>query len=226
MYQKLRVVERKALRAILKLRSGTANDLILHELRRGDIISKIRDRQYKFYRKIRDIPDGEAIVQNVLEICKNDRIIKYYESLHDHNNVDDINEREARIHISTKSLTKYYAEMNFSKISVIYCSFLDDNLRSIITRWRLSNHDLNIQKGRYNSESERKERQERVCALCNVLEDEQHVIFDCKKYNDLRVKYMDLLTETGNIKQFLDPTLENTCRTATFILEVEAHRKK
>ena len=85
---------------------------------------------------------------------------------------------------------------------------------------------MNIQKGRYNNESERKERQERVCALCNVLEDEQHVIFDCKKYNDLRVKYMDLLTETGNIKQFLDPTLENTCRTATFILEVEAHRKK
>ena len=223
----MRVIERKAIRAILKVRSGTANDLILHELRRGDIVSRIRDRQFKFYRKICDIPAGDAIVQNVLEICKHDSIITYYENLHDHNYNDDIKEREVRIHASTKSLTEYYVAMNFNTRNAIYCSFIDDNLRGIITRWRLSNHDLNIQKGRYESESnKRQDRQERICVSCNVLEDEEHVIFQCERYNNLRAKYVDLLNETVNIKGFLDPKLKNIIETANFILEVEAQRKK
>ena len=55
--EKLRVIERKALKAILKVKAGTSNDLVYHELRRGDIISKIKDRQYKFFQKVSHLQD-------------------------------------------------------------------------------------------------------------------------------------------------------------------------
>ena len=51
-YEKLRKIERKVLETILKVISGTTNNLIYHELRRGDIVSKIKDRQYSYFQKI------------------------------------------------------------------------------------------------------------------------------------------------------------------------------
>ena len=58
-YDKLRLLEKKVLKAILKVKSGTTNDLVYYELRRGDIVSRIKDRQCKFYEKLKEIPTGE-----------------------------------------------------------------------------------------------------------------------------------------------------------------------
>ena len=48
-------------------------------------------------------------------------------------------------------------------------------LTTDIIRFRLGTHDLPIEKGRWS----RLKRQERICAMCNVLGDEKHVLFDC-----------------------------------------------
>ena len=53
------------------------------------------------------------------------------------------------IHASKNSLTKYYLDMMFVNKSCIYGSFINDELRGIISRRRLSNHDLKIELGRY-----------------------------------------------------------------------------
>ena len=60
---KLRKIELKALKAILKLKKGTTNDLVYHELRRLDIISKIKDCQYKFFDKLVNTDASDATIR-------------------------------------------------------------------------------------------------------------------------------------------------------------------
>ena len=137
-----------------------------------------------------------------MNLCKDTTIIKYYENLHDHNVVDDINEREARIRASTSSMMIYYVDLISDEKSCIYDSFLCDDVRYLITRWRLSNHNLMIEKGRRQDIP----REQRVCDTCEVLEDERHVIFQCPRYNDIRQQHEGLLQRRYNIELFLNPT--------------------
>ena len=47
----------------------------------------------------------------------------------------------------------------------------------------ISNHELNIETGRYNKIS----RCDRICPVCSVdIEDEIHFLFDCAKYSSIR----------------------------------------
>jgi len=39
--------------------------------------------------------------------------------------------------------------------------------------------------------------QRRMCTLCNNLEDEFHLLFECKAYNDIRVKYIKRYYRVG-----------------------------
>ena len=147
--KQLKVIETKALKCILRVKKGTTNDLIYHELRRGDIICKIKDRQYSFYKKLSSMPENNAVVQNIMQICEHSRFLSYYKELHNDNFVNDIKKRQENIKTSTNSMTKYYATMNFVNKNDIYTSYLCDHYRYIITRWRLSCHDLKIETGRY-----------------------------------------------------------------------------
>ena len=54
--KKLIDVEMKALKSILKVKSGATNDLILHELRRCSVIAKVKDWQFKFFEKVKSLP--------------------------------------------------------------------------------------------------------------------------------------------------------------------------
>ena len=209
------------LKTILKVKSGTITDLIFHELRRGDILSKIKDRQSKFFKKILELHDGDAIVKDVVKLCENDEMICYYKRLNDNNYERDIKTRAERIINSTASMCKYYVEMNFIPYSCIYNSFVNDYHRAIISRWRLSNHDLRIEKWRYSGV----EREDRKCDFCNVVEDEEHVIFMCPRYNDIRINYQTLLRKNNNIKLFLSPSYTDIRETSELLHEVEAFRK-
>ena len=97
--------------------------------------------------KVSQLPQDDAIV---LDICKNNEIITYYSSLHNHNYIDDINTREAKLNAANSSLSNYYIGVVFLNKSCIYNSLFNDELRVIITRWRLRNHELLIATGRYS----------------------------------------------------------------------------
>ena len=222
MYDKLRKIEKKVLKTILKVKSGTTNDLVYHELRRGDIVSRIKDRQHKFYKKLKELPRDEAIVSKPFDLCKDLSIVKYYENLHDHNLADDITEREERIRSSTSSMMIYYVKLVSDEKSCIYDSYLCDEARCSITRWTLSNHDLNIEKGRRRDIP----REQRVCDTCEVLEDEQHVVFHCPRYNEVRQRHQELMQRRHSIELFLNPTFETAIETSNFIREVESLRKR
>ena len=175
----------------------------------------------KFFKKLSQLPHGEAIVSIIIALCNDDVIDKYYKNLHDHNYTDDIAEREVRIRTSNSSLCQYYVNMEFDEKSCIYDSFVHDDDRHILTRWRLSNHDLQIEKGRYKGIC----RDERLCDLCEVLEDEHHAVFVCAKYEVIRQRFRGLLDKNNDIKLFLNPTYTQISDTAKFLREVEALRK-
>ena len=62
--------------------------------------------------------------------------------------------------------------------------------------------DLAIETGRYN----RTPREERLCSLCDVVEDEQHVLFSCRAYNTVRTQFTKLLAEHPTPRDLLNPT--------------------
>ena len=94
--KQLKVIETKALKYILRVKKGTTTDLVYHE-QRDDIICKIKGRQYSFYKKLTSMPENNAVVQNIIQICEHSRFLSYYKELHDDNNVNDIKKRQENI---------------------------------------------------------------------------------------------------------------------------------
>ena len=67
--------------------------------------------------------------------------------------------------------------------------------RTALTKIRLSNHDLMIEKGRHRDLDEN----ERLCPFCdNVVENEQHFILECGTFRALRVDLLAKVTESSN----------------------------
>ena len=71
-----------------------------------------------------------------------------------------------------------------------YLSIINDrNLRVILTKFRLSDHELNVEKGRHKNIK----RQERLCPCCSLkkqIENETHFLLECPYYNNLRQRFM------------------------------------
>lgn len=60
--------------------------------------------------------------------------------------------------------------------------------RSALAKLRISNHDLNIERGRYRNVP----RDDRLCELCqeSLIESEYHFVQVCKAYSLLRAQYL------------------------------------
>ena len=218
--KKLRLAEQKALRSILQVKKGTSIDLLYNELKRPDIISKVKDSQYKFYQKVLNLNEEEAVVKSILELCKDTPIVCYYESLLPDNKQKNILERETRISHADTSMLQYYASIvNISEKSNIYCNFIDDRYRKVITRWRLSNHKLRIETGRYHIPYI--ERADRKCFVCDVVEDEHHAIFLCPSFMLIRQNYETLLEKYPSITMFLNPNAEDLYDVARFLSDID-----
>ena len=102
-------------------------------------------------------------------------------------------------------LAYYSAQDDVRNKCTIYSNYIDDRLRTVITRWRLSNHKLLIETGRYLVPPI--PRNDRVCANCNILEDEEHVIFYCPLFYDVRRKYIHTLNKYDTIMKLFNPEL-------------------
>ena len=197
------------MKSILGIKSGTSNDLIHHEINHPDIIAIIKDRQFKFAEKIKQLGKGEALVKEIWDMCVIDDeptgMRRYYEEIRDGNCVHDVNARKERIDNSDESMcTRYKTICGIEPCSMLYQSCLDDTKRKTITRWRLSSHKLRIETGRYSRPYT--ERENRLCQICNVVEDESHAIYDCKAHNIIRERYKDMMNlESRDLKQLLNP---------------------
>ena len=217
--KRLLLTERKILKRILNVKKGTPDDLIYHELQRGDIVSKIKDKQCKFFKRISSLNNEDAILKSFTGICSDTGIIQYYNNLHDqHVELNKI-ERYNRILNSDTTMATRYRNMNLFNFSTIYNTYLNDKFRTVITRWRLSNHRLRIETGRYCHPII--PHNERICLDCRTVEDENHVIFNCPRFANERNEYHDLILKNDTIENFLNPTSSDTIRTAKFLIKID-----
>ena len=174
------MTERKALKRILGIKSGTTNDLIYNELNIPDLKCLIMNRQYNFFMKLMNMQENQAIAKSIWLLYKGNRIsalrntmISYYSNLQKCPAQLNIQDRKIRIESSPNSMCIRYK--NITKMirpNLLYNSMVDDIQRTIITRWRLSCHSLYIETGRYKTPPI--PRNDRVCIICAILEDEHH----------------------------------------------------
>ena len=120
------------------------------------------------------------------------------------------------------SLIVYYRNIVGLENSCIYSHYINDYYRIIITRWRLSSHKLMVEVGRHRRPIV--PREERVCSMCGVLEDEQHVIFICPLYDNIRNKYEEVFANR-TIAKFLNPDSNMVVSTARLLYGIEKLRK-
>ena len=227
----LLATERKALKSCLGIKSGTQTDLIYHEIFRSDIIAVIKDRQFNFAEKIKKVGKDEALMKEIWDMCQVDNqptsLRQYYENAGDKNSDRNKSERRLRIETSEQSMcVRYRGIVGLEHCSTLYDSCLDDRRRKTITRWRLFSHKLRIETGRYSRPFT--ERDQRVCKLCKVVEDEVHAIFDCDAHRLIRDKYKDILKlQDITIQQLLNPTSVNGAKNlALFLDEIEENMKE
>ena len=83
-----------------------------------------------------------------------------------------------------------------------YLDILENRkLRNAFCRLRISSHPLKIEAGRYNKPKPIP-REERICTLCNVLDDEPHFLISCKKYDSKRAEMLTKLKKGIIVKYF------------------------
>ena len=221
--EKILRIERQALKRCLGVKSSTPNDLLYIELDQADIIANIRDRQYKFYQKLMSLEEDSAVILDVLEMCKDLQIMKYYDELHGEHKCDNLQEKKNSCTIDEGTYKLRYREItDLQYCPALYESFMREDLRMIITRWRLSCFELAIETGRYKGIP----REERLCVFCNVIEDEQHAIYHCKAYDNIRREYRELIEENPTVKKFLNPkNKEMANRVGSYLKLIEDERR-
>ena len=221
--EKVLVIERKALKRCLGVKSCVSNDILYVELNKADIISSICDRQHKFFQKVMDFDESEALVRNVINLCSELDIIKHYERLTGKQKESDIKLRKENIANATESMKlRYYMLTSNAYCSSVYDSFMKEEYRILITRWRLSCFDLKIETGRYKGIP----REERVCPICDVVEDEEHVIFNCRAYNTIRTQFTELLEENRTIQDILNPRSKEMAEEVGLMIKLIEERRR
>ena len=234
-------MERKALKCCLGVKSSVPNDIVYHELNICDVITKIRRLQHTFFAKIMTLEHEEAIVRQLVEklmtdedYCNNeDSFLAYYLHLLGDSNTtpnerikNNITERRNRLrNEETTRVTTYRQITNLEYNKVLYESFINDELRIAITRWRLSCHKLRIETGRYTYPIT--PRDERLCKMCRTVEDETHALFNCSAHTFIRMKFFSLLCKYTTVSHLLNPqTSEDMKQTGTYIIEIEKNMEK
>ena len=78
-----------------------------------------------------------------------------------------------------------------------YLTIINDvNKRRSFTRFRISNHKLMVESGRYQNIL----REERICQICNLneVETENHFLTSCNAYENIRQDFLETLANDTN----------------------------
>ena len=220
--QEMLLMERTALKRCLGVKASTPDDIIYTEVNRANIVNRIKEQQHQFFNKLATL-DGAAIVCDILEMCAELDVVRYYNELTNRHCEDELQERKERMNEAESTYIKRYVDLTSQEYChAIYESYLREDLRIIITRWRLSCIPLEVETGRYKGV----ERENRLCPFCNVLEDEEHALFHCEAYEEIRRNSRELLEENQTLKELLNPKDKDTAhRLGCYLKQIEVRRK-
>ena len=179
----------ECLRLLLGVRKTTAGDLCLMEANLPSLAAHTKRSQLKLIRKLRnereDMADDPFHHAWHLAREANSPMARYILTLDNHNPEQERETLKKRIENSerTKYIT-YRSQMNpaLNMHPMYRDAALPENERIVTTKFRLSSHNLAIEKGRW----QRKPREERLCPACNIVQDEQHALRECILNEDVR----------------------------------------
>ena len=217
------LMERQALKRCLGVKSSTPDDILYIELNKATMVNTIKDRQHRFFAKLATL-DGYAIVCDILDMCADLDVVQYYNQLSDTHCSDEITERRRRMTQAESTYIKRYRDItSLDYCNALYETYIREDLRVIITRWRLSCIPLHIETGRYKNI----ERKDRLCPFCDVLEDEKHALFVCEAYREIRSHFTQLLETNPTVKELLNPKDYDTAyNLGCLLIQIEERRKK
>ena len=92
-----------------------------------------------------------------------------------------------RLNESSRAL--FYRQICIFQFQPYLEKVVHKKFRNAISKLRLSSHRLHIESGRWNR-PQPTPRENRLCSICNVLEDEFHFVFKCSLYNDERQSFI------------------------------------
>ena len=102
---------------------------------------------------------------------------------------------------SNKLRTYRLFKNNFTFEPYLYWGNYDK--RRLITKFKISSHQLEIERGRYRNIPA----SQRICKLCNLeVEDELHFLLECPKSNKIRKEILEQLENKFNNLKSLDNT--------------------
>ena len=162
----------------------------------------------------------------ILELCKDLDIVRYYENL---SYGIDIRSKEKMkneiMNATTTHCIRYRELTGVQYVDAIYGQFLREDKRVAITKWRLSSHDLRVEKGRYTSPIT--PREERTCSRCpTCVEDEEHVLFQCPLYESVRVRFRDTFLKLSTVHAMLNPTdIQDANMVGDILINIDKIRK-
>ena len=194
---------------ILGVHSKTSNIAVMGELGRRSVTEDIICSMLKYYHRIANMDENSLLYQSLLANKKLDSdnvdcwfsCIKFILQQLNVNNLDQIN-----IDVIKRKLVSRYEDFWYSNISEnaknqgklrtyfkfksifkreFYLNAITDiELRQSFTRFRISSHDLEIERGRYRNIK----KENRLCSRCsdNCVEDELHFLLHCSKYKSKR----------------------------------------
>ena len=94
-----------------------------------------------------------------------------------------------------------YKQLKSSLSKEFYLSSENFEHRKLITKFRISDHNLEIEKGRYYKIP----REQRLCKSCETIEDEKHFILKCKLNESLRkATFQNYTNENSNFTNLTD----------------------
>ncbi len=90
--------------------------------------------------------------------------------------------------VNKSSKSHFYKMIKSDPCFEEYLDIMPFKQRLTLTKYRLSNHNLPIEKGRWV----KIEREQRLCPTCIIptIGDEVHYLYECPKFNDERQKHM------------------------------------
>ena len=107
----------------------------------------------------------------------------------------------SQVNLTSEGRLYKHIKMNFKIESYLYMN--NKAFRTAITKIRLSSHLFLIERGRWGSNS--LARNERLCQICNCIEDEFHVLVECPMFNNERAGLLNKsLQQYPNVFNFYD----------------------
>ena len=150
--------------------------------------------------------------------------INYYQTVID-DKINNLNE-------NNKIYLYKFLKSNINNQMQYYLSHPSKETRKMLTKFRISEHCLFIETGRYTKIP----RNERKCKICNILDDEFHFFFNCKINKNIReifLKYyiqkyvnFNTLNFTDKLVIILNPSTPNDVKAVVSFIKESLELRK